>query len=74
LAKPKITNRPWTDQENEILTKLYEAGASIPEIAEVLKSRTVDAIKNRAPKLGLVRPDPEIDLKLYEKYSKVYEL
>ena len=60
----------WTQQEMDILKKLAEQNYPVRKIAKVLKSRTLNAIRNKAEELGLYLgggPAPEIDLEAFKK-------
>lgn len=73
LGSPKITNQEWTEEELAILALLYPKNVPIEKIAEVLLSRTVEAISNKVTRLKLKRPSPEIDKDLLKKYTTMYE-
>ena len=63
----------WTEQEEKILIQLAEAGCTVVEIKEVLKSRTRSSINNKAQVLGisLGGNDPEIDEDALERILKL---
>jgi hypothetical protein len=50
---PEKAGKPWTDEEDNELTRNYEAGRSLKEISEQHK-RTAGAIKSRLIKLGKI--------------------
>ena len=54
--KPRI--KPWTDEENEQLTRLAADGAS-PARAAALLARKIVSIQNHARKLGIRFPTLE---------------
>jgi len=57
--------RPWTDDENRIITEAYAKGASIEEIAKRLPpGRTARAVDKRIGRLGL-RGDSQTMKKFY---------
>jgi len=48
--------RPWTDEENQLIAKLYSGGASVEEIAGKLpQGRTVGAVTKQVTRLNLQR-------------------
>ena len=49
----------WTEEENAILTEMYEAGADWADLARELPRRTVTTIQRRSRFLGLTRVAPE---------------
>ena len=58
----------WTKQEDDILQKMIAAGKTPEECARVLKSRTVDGIRNRAKRMGLkFKYEVEIDIEAFKK-------
>lgn len=60
----------WTVQETEILLKMAKAKRTVSEIAQVLKSRTKDAIRCKAATEGIIisdAPDPEIDMQKFNE-------
>ena len=62
----------WTLKEEEIL-KLMVAGGKMPEdIIKILKSRSINSVKNKAYGMGLSfgGPAPEIDMDEYARFMK----
>lgn len=58
-----MTYIPWTEEEESIIRKLHSAGATIEEMADVLRSRNRTAIRLKLDRMGLKpnHPGPEID-------------
>ena len=67
-----MNNKPWTDEENSILREMAQAGKNKWNIAKVLKSRTPDAIANKANSLGISLGGglPEINM---DEYRRIME-
>ena len=53
LSTENRKGKPWTKEEEEVLTRLFNQGKDIPIIAELI-GRTEVAIKSRLDKLGLI--------------------
>jgi len=47
-----MSGQPWAPHETRWLTRLWGAGLSTPEIAEIT-GRSINAITNKRPRLGL---------------------
>jgi hypothetical protein len=61
----------WTDKEVEILKKMLDAGKTADEIAQVIKSRTLDGIRNKAGHMGWkFYAVPEFDMDAFNKIMK----
>ncbi len=67
-----MNNKPWTDEEKIILREMAQAGKNKWDIARVLKSRTSDAIANKATSLciSLSGGLPEINM---DEYKRIME-
>lgn len=52
LESPKLTRRPWSTNEDELLTEMLLHEVDYDKAAKVL-DRTVSSINNRAIKLGV---------------------
>jgi len=52
-AVPERAGLPWDDEEDALLTKGFEKGASVKDLAAQHK-RTLGAIKSRLSKLGKI--------------------
>lgn len=67
-----MNNKPWTDQEHEIMRKMAHAGKNRWDIAKVLTSRTPVAIASKAISLGISLNGgmPEIDM---DEYNRIME-
>jgi hypothetical protein len=58
----------WTKQEEDILKKMIAAGKTPEDCARVLKSRTVDGIRNKAKRMVLkFKYEVEIDKAEFNK-------
>lgn len=59
----------WTVQEEDILEKMVVAGKSPQDVVAVLKSRSVDSVRQKSEKMKLiwVCSYPEIDLKAFKE-------
>ena len=65
----------WTDQELSILRAMTEAGKKSEEISQVLVSRTVEAINNKASQLGLsMAGKPKINFDAFKEMMKGLEV
>jgi len=61
----------WSTQELEILKAMIAAGKRTPDISKVLKTRTEEAINNKASSMGLSLAGPvEIDM---EEFNRLME-
>lgn len=63
----------WTDEEVKILKEMIDAGMTLPEIKNVLKSRSLASLRNKASDLGLhvsAYDQPEIDMKAFKELMK----
>lgn len=63
---------PWSPEEEDVLKKLATRGCVVTEIQAVLKSRSFDAIHNKAHKMGLslAGRTPEIDFDAFKNLMK----
>jgi len=50
-------SRGWTDEEIEILRKLYPTFTTFPDLLDKLPSRSPNSVRLMASRLGLRRPD-----------------
>lgn len=61
----------WTDREVEILKKMLDAHKTLEEVAQVLKSRTEDGIRNKVDNMGWhFTHEPEFDYAAFERIMK----
>lgn len=62
----------WTDQEKEILKTLIENGLTPHQINTVLKSRTINGIRQQAEDMGLKWTCyvPQIDMEALKNFLK----
>ena len=67
-----MNNRFWTDKEIEILQEMAENKCSLYDACRVLKSRTKNAISQKAADLHLsfTGGEPEIDFEAFKKIIK----
>jgi hypothetical protein len=67
-----VSRVPWSPEEEDILKKLATRGCVVTEIQAVLKSRSFDAINNKAHKMGLSLGGrkPEIDQAAFQQLMK----
>lgn len=49
-------SRPWTEEEEERLRLLYPSGRAFEEVARAFPRRSVNAVRQKASRLGLKRP------------------
>ena len=65
-------NKFWTDKELEILRAMCQAKCRIEEVRDVLKSRTDDAIREKAYRLGfaIMEYHAEIDMGAFKRIMK----
>ena len=58
---------PWTNDEVEVLKRMLEEGHTPVAVTEVLKSRTLNAIRDKMDQLGLKvkYQEPDIDWETY---------
>jgi hypothetical protein len=62
---------PWTEEESDIIKQMHSAGATLDDIALVLKSRPKESIKDRGYAIGLKwSKKPEIDYEAFKAYMK----
>lgn len=61
----------WTDKEIEILKKMIDANKTAEQIAQVIKSRTLEGIRNKVQRMGLTWVhEPEFDMDAFHKLMK----
>lgn len=61
----------WTEKEIDILKKMNAVHKAPEEIAQVLKSRTVESIRNKGDRMGLRWVgEPEFDYAAFERIMK----
>ena len=66
-----MNNRFWTDKELEILQSMAENKCTIADACRVLKSRTKNAISQKAANLNLsFAGEPEIDFEAFKRIIK----
>jgi DNA-directed RNA polymerase subunit RPC12/RpoP len=49
-------SRPWTEEEEKRLRLLYPSGRAFEEVARAFPRRSVNAVRQKASRLGLSRP------------------
>jgi hypothetical protein len=72
-GRGKMNRRlPWTPQEEEILIAMVKGERTAEEIGKILKSRSIDAIRNKVYGKGLefIGQSPEIDMEAFKKIMK----
>lgn len=61
----------WKPKEIEILKKMIKANKRPEDVATVLKSRSIDSVRNKAARLGLgFLYEPEYDFAAFERMMK----
>jgi hypothetical protein len=67
-----LVKRNWTEPEIKILKEMSAAGFTPDQAGKVLKSRSIDAIKCQAGKLGLPLNGvaPEIDMDAFKQLMR----
>lgn len=61
----------WTDKEIEILKKMVNAHKTPEQIAQVIKSRTLDGIRNKVGHMGWhFMHEPDFDYAAFERIMK----
>lgn len=63
---------PWTDEEQQILLKMYDANCSMEEMKKVLVSRSEDSIRHKLQRLGLKPPYSKTEIN-YELFDQLME-
>jgi len=64
---------PWTDKEIEILKEMAQKGFRVQDIQKVLKSRSINGIRNKALllNLSLMGERPEIDFEAFRQMMAI---
>jgi hypothetical protein len=61
----------WKAKEVEILKQMLDANKTPQEVAQVLKSRTLDGIRNKVSKMGWQWAfEPEFDMDAFRKIMR----
>ena len=65
-------NLQWTKREEEVLKNMVEKRLGYEEMANVLKSRTLIAIRHRCAelKISIYGDGPEIDMEAFKRLMK----
>jgi hypothetical protein len=62
---------PYTEEEDKILIEMNKAGCDLDEVAQVLRGRTMSALKARGYILGLKwSKKTDIDMDAYKEFIK----
>ena len=62
---------PYTEEEDKILIEMNKAGCDLDEVAQVLRGRTMSALKTRGYILGLKwSKKTDIDMDAYKEFIK----